>query len=106
EIGVVIASVALLIKRRLALIGALVLGGISIGYVALTWVHTAHVVHAAKETIEHTGKEYRELRTRGKMTTLDEALVKEVREWPGKTTRPPAPPAPAKAEHPAPHHHH
>lgn len=106
EIGIVIASVALLVKRRIAWFAALGLGIASISYIGTTYAHTGHAVHAAEAKIEETGKEYRELRNHGKTTDSDQALVEEVRKWAGKSA--PAPHAvpahvPAKDGHDA-HH--
>ncbi len=103
EIGIVVASVALLIKRRIAWFAALLLGAVSIAYVVMTYMQTGRVAHGAEAKIEETGREYREMRIRDKTTAADEALVSEVRKWAGKRTSLPAAHAPIETESTA-HH--
>ncbi len=101
EIGIVIASVALLVKRRLPWFAALGLGVASLGYVGTTLASTGQVVHEAEGKIEELGKEYRDLRTRDKALEADDALIAEVRAWTG-TSGPKAAPdhhAPVKEAH-------
>jgi hypothetical protein len=95
EIGIVVASVALLIKRRAPWFAALALGVASVACVIATYAATGHVVREAEAKIEETGKEYREMRNRDKMTESDDALVAELRTWGGKS-------AAAAPEHHAP----
>lgn len=102
EIGIVIASVALLIKRKLPWYAALGLGIASLGYVGTTLASTGHTVHEAEVKIEETGKEYRDLRSAHKATEADDVLVAEVRKWAGVSAAPAAAPAhhgPIKKEH-------
>jgi Domain of unknown function (DUF4337) len=92
EIGIVVASVGLLIKRRAPWFIALALGASAIGYVITTYASTGAVVREAEVKIEETGKEYREMRERDKTTEVDNALVAEVRAWAGKSAAPKAAP--------------
>lgn len=78
EIGIVIASVALLLKFRLAWFVAVGLGALAVAIIGGTYAHTASVVATAEERIEHTDKDYRELRITDKQTAVDQALVDEV----------------------------
>jgi len=78
EIGIVIASIALLLRRKLPWFIALALGIAAVGIVAVTYVSTGKSVHSAEAKIEEAGKAYRELRTAGKTNAIDEALVKEI----------------------------
>lgn len=106
EIGIVIASVALLVKRRLPWFAALVLGLASVGYVGSTLAATGHVVHEADAKIEELGKEYRDLRNAGKAVETDDALLADVRKWAG-VAAPPPPAHHAPAQHaPAKEGHH
>ena len=102
EIGIVVASVALLIKRRAPWLLALALGAASVGLVIHTHVSTGGVVHAAEEKIEETGKEYRAMRNDDATAEADRALVAKIRAWGGVTAAPKpasAHEAPAKEEH-------
>lgn len=78
ELGIVIASIALLLRRRLAWLAAILLGGAAIVLLLLTYRHTAHRLHEAEAKIEEGEKEYRALREAGKTTEMDQALVDEV----------------------------
>ena len=104
EIGIVVASVGLLIKKSVPWFLAIALGLGAIGLVAHTYVSTNGVVHAAEQKIEETGKEYRELRNADKSTAADDALVAEVNAWAGVSV-PAKPAAPAHHE-PAKEEHH
>jgi len=102
EIGIVVASVALLIKRRAPWLLSLALGLGSVGLVIHTHLSTGGVVHAAEEKIEETGKEYRAMRNDDATAEADRALVAKVRAWAGVSAAPkpaPAHEAPAKEEH-------
>ena len=90
EIGIVVASVALLMKKKVAWFVALALGLASIVFVGKTYARTSHEVHEAEEKIEHTGKHYRDLRTAGKTTVEDEALSTEIHTWSGHARKAPA----------------
>jgi hypothetical protein len=91
EIGIVVASVGLLIKRKAPWFLALGLGVAALGWVGKTYASTSSTVHDAEVKIEETGKEYREMREHDKTTASDEALVAEVRAWAGKSAAPKAP---------------
>jgi len=104
EIGIVVASVGLLIKKSVPWFLALALGLGAVGLVAHTHVSTSGVVHDAEEKIEETGKEYREMRNADKTTAADEALTAEVLQWAGMSA--PAKPAPAHHEPAKEEHHH
>ncbi len=79
EFGIVVASIALLLRRRAPWFVALALGMVAVGILGGTWRHVGHIVHQAEAKIEETGKAYRELRDSGKTTEADDALVAEVR---------------------------
>ena len=78
ELGVVIASIALLLRRRLAWMTAIALGGVTIALMATAYVHARHEVHTAEARIDEGEKHYRALRQEGKTTDADQALVDEV----------------------------
>jgi hypothetical protein len=79
EIGVVVSSVALLIKRRLPWFLAMALGVASIGMIGVTWNHTRSVLAGAEDRIEKTQKAYFDARTRDKTTAAEDELVKSVK---------------------------
>jgi Domain of unknown function (DUF4337) len=79
ELGIVIASIALLLRRREPWWVALALGALSIALVALTYQHTAATTHDAEHKIEEAEKKFDELRAAGKTTDADQALVDEVK---------------------------
>ena len=88
EIGIVVASVALLLKRRIAWYGALVLGAVSVYFVASTYVRTSRAVQEAEHLIEEHGETYVEARTKHKTTDAEKAIVDSVRSWGGKSPAP------------------
>ena len=83
EIGIVIASVALLLKKRLAWFAALALGVLSVGTVAVTYRHTSSVVTTAEHAIEEKGKGYADARKADKTTEQEDRLIEDVRRWAG-----------------------
>lgn len=96
EIGIVIASVALLLKLRFVWFLAVGLGLLSVTIIGATFAHTASIVGASEYRIEHADKTYRDLRTANKQTAVDQALVDEIyTAYGGK----PAAAAPATAGH-------
>lgn len=98
EVGIVLASVALLMRRKALWIVAIILGVISIGIVGTTYVHTASVVKVAEEKIEETSKVYEEARTKDKTTESEAQLLSSIKAWAGV---PAAASAPAAEPHPA-----
>ena len=93
EVGIVLASVALLMRRKLLWIVAIILGVISIGIVGMTYVHTASVVKAAEEKIEESSKVYEEARTNDKTTDSEAQLLSSIKAWAGVPATPSAPAA-------------
>ena len=85
EVGIVIASVALLLKRKVAWFISLALGAVSIYFVGTTYVRTAKAVHAAEHAVEEKGKAYAEARAAHKTTAAEAAIVASVRKWGGKS---------------------
>jgi hypothetical protein len=78
EIGIVMASVALLLRRKMIWYVAMALGVISIGIMFVTYARTAPVVHESEKKIEESAHAYRELRAADKTTQAEDVLVKEV----------------------------
>lgn len=92
EVGIVIASVALLLKARIAWFASLLLGGAALVITFMTHHHISGTVEASQGKIDETGKHYRDLRTKDKTTGEEKQLVANIRAWAGV-----APPAPAAA---------
>ena len=78
EIGIVIASVALLLRLRLVWYVAVLLGISSVGISSFTYIHTSRAAEHSLAKIEETGKHYREMRNAHKTTQADQAMVNEV----------------------------
>jgi Domain of unknown function (DUF4337) len=105
ELGIVIASIALLLKRRLPWLVALALGVVALAQMGRTYAHTAHRVHDAEAKIEAAEKAFDETRAAGKTTDTDQALVDEVKRAYGTPPSPspsPSPPSPSPAKATAP----
>lgn len=79
EIGLVIASIALLLRRRAPWILSIVLGVGALGILVFTYLHTSGAVHASEKLVEETEKSYEELRTKNKTTDVDKAFIEEVK---------------------------
>jgi hypothetical protein len=78
EIGIVMASVALLLRRKMIWYTAMGLGVISIGIMIAAYMRTAPVVHESEKKIEEHARAYRELRASDKTTQAEDAVVNEV----------------------------
>jgi hypothetical protein len=98
EVGIVIASIALLMSSKKIWSASLVLGVLAIGIVAHTrmTIHT-HLVEAEHKIEEH-GKVYRELRKNQSLGDEESALIKSVEAIVGTVSAPKA--APEKGEKP------
>jgi len=79
EIGIVAASIALLLRRRAAWLAALALGAVALGLLVVSYARTRSAVRDASAAIESSETAYEQLRERGKTTDVDRALVDEVR---------------------------
>ena len=87
EIGIVIASISLLMKRREPWYIAMVLGVAAMFIVGKTKVHVNHEVHASEQLVATAKATYEEQRSRNKTTEAEEQLVKSVIEWANGKTR-------------------
>jgi hypothetical protein len=97
ELGIVIASIALLLKRRLPWLAALALGALAIAQLGRTYAHTSHRVHDAEAKIEAAEKAFDDTRAANKTTAADKALVDEVLRAYGSAAPAPAKDAPPTA---------
>ena len=88
EFGIVIASIALLLKRRAPWFLSLVLGAVAVALLLMTYVHTRAETHEAEEKIQADEKTYEEMRDKDRMTDSDHALVDEVKRTYGGTAAP------------------
>jgi hypothetical protein len=78
EIGIVIASVSLLLRRRTVWYLAIALGVASVAVLTFTYLKTEPVVRAIEEKTAEAAKVYRTLRAADKTTAADDMLVNEV----------------------------
>jgi hypothetical protein len=81
EIGIIFASIALLLKRRPVWLISLVLGGLCIFLVANTWVHAGHQAQEQAQVIAAKEKRYVEMRKKGNTDEADQKLVRSMAEW-------------------------
>ena len=78
EIGIVIASVALLMKKRAAWYAALLLGLGAVGTVGYTYQHTNALMTTASHNVEELGTKYRNLRNADKTTAEEKLFTEEI----------------------------
>ncbi|MGO9254753.1 MAG: DUF4337 family protein, partial [Bryobacteraceae bacterium] len=78
EIGIVIASVSLLLRKRVFLYIAIALGVASVAVLIFTYSKTEPVVRAIEERTAAAAKVYGTMRAADKTTTEDDALTNEV----------------------------
>ena len=90
EIGIVLASIALLLHRRVAWFVSLALGAGAVVVIATTYLHTRSEVGEAEAKIEETGKVYRDTRNADKTTDAENALLAETMKWAGQPLELPA----------------
>ncbi len=81
EVGIVIASVAMLVRRRAPWLISVALGAVSIGFVVTTYISTGAAVHAAEGKIAETFKVYRDARNKNKTTGQEEKMIASIRNW-------------------------
>ncbi|SRR5258708_3634796 len=101
EVGIVLASVALLMRRRALWIVAIALGLFAIVIVGKTYLHTVEIVKTAEHNIEETAKEYNDARAKDKTTDSESQLLASIRAWAGEAPAASSPAAAAShaAEH-------
>jgi hypothetical protein len=78
EIGIVIASVALLLRKRMAWYLSIALGAASVAVLIFTYVKTEPVVRTIEERTSEAAAIYRNMRAADKTTTADDALTHDV----------------------------
>jgi len=78
EIGIVIASVSLLLRRRSAWYLSIALGVAAVVVLVVTYNHTAPIVRAIEEKSAAYSKVYHVMRAADKTTAADDQLTKEV----------------------------
>jgi Domain of unknown function (DUF4337) len=79
EIGIVIASIALLLKRREPWFLAMALGVLSIVLIALTFVEIHSAAHEAEAKIDAAETAFDEMRAANRTTAADQALIDDVK---------------------------
>jgi hypothetical protein len=83
EIGIVIASISLLLHRKAIWILAMAFGAGAALTLALTYSHTHNVVVALEQKIENARSDYHVARQADKTTAQEEELVADVLKWAG-----------------------
>ena len=78
EIGIVIASVSLLLRRRSAWYLSIALGVAAMVVLLVTYNHTAPIVRAIEEKSTTAASVYHKMRASDKTAAADDALTKEV----------------------------
>ena len=81
EIGIVIASVALLLKRKIPFVAATCLGVASIAVIAMTWTAANRDIADATAKIAVAQKGYDDLIAADKVSASESELASEMREW-------------------------
>jgi hypothetical protein len=87
ELGIVLASIALLLKRREPWLAGIFLGVCSIILLAMTYLHASHDLKDTDAKLAQTETAYRTLREAGKTTDADQALVDQVLKTYGPATK-------------------
>ena len=95
EIGIVIASVALMIKRREAWFIAVALGLGAIVIAGQTMIHVKHEVKEAEQMIAAAGNKYETARKANKTTRIEDEFLGAVFTWAGGKPAAPAEATPA-----------
>src|SRR5262249_53474576 len=88
EIGIVIASIALLFSSRKVWGVSLVLGASALAIIGYTWSSTHGEIHHAEEKIAETGKRYEEVHRGSDEKREDERLIHEIEAYYGETAAP------------------
>jgi hypothetical protein len=81
EVAIVLASVALLIRKRVAWLAALLLGVVSVALLVKTDRQTKQIIEHAEERIAETQSVYQEARTHNKTTDSEEKLMASILAW-------------------------
>jgi hypothetical protein len=102
EVGIVLASIALLLQRKAPWFIAIALGVASVAVIGGTYVHTKHEVEEAEEKIGEARKVYREARQADKTTEAEELVIADVMKWAGVDPGAASPPG-AEPEHESDH---
>jgi Domain of unknown function (DUF4337) len=79
EFGIVIASIALLFKRKEPWFLAIALGLLSLVLIFMTYMHSHATVHDAKEKVDVAETKFDEMRAANKTTAADQALIDQVK---------------------------
>jgi hypothetical protein len=87
ELGIVLASIALLLKRRAPWLAGVFLGVCAVVLLAMTYLHASHDLKGTEAKLEETETHYRTLREAGKTTDADQALVDQVLKTYGPATK-------------------
>ena len=87
EIGIVIASIALLMKRKSAWVVSVVLGVACIGVLGTTWVHVRHEVQKSELLVAAAKEKYEAKRSGNKTTAEEEEIVRAMLEWANSPAR-------------------
>ena len=81
EIGIILASVALMMKRRLPWLVALMLGAVSVYFIVSTMIHTEHEVAHAQHSIQEATDKYDTARKANKTTDDEAKMIEDIMKW-------------------------
>lgn len=90
EIGIVIASIALMLRRRSVWLVAVAMGILSTGLAATTYLHSGKEMRESLDKIAEATKRYDEKRVAGKTTEQEKKTVAESRAWASASAAPAA----------------
>lgn len=81
EIGMALAALALLMRRRVPWIAAIALGLVAVAVMVVTDSRTNLRVHEAAQVVDRTSRDYARLRHRDRTTNLEQLLIADLRSW-------------------------
>ncbi len=90
EIGIVVASIALMLRRRAAWYLSIGLGGVALYFVVATTLHVRHEVATQTAIIAAAEKKYEEARAANKTTKSEDELIRQLLAFAGDAPKPAA----------------
>lgn len=78
EIGIVVASLAVLLHNKKAWYVSLIMAGLCVGQLGRTWQHQHSTLHSLEGKVEETGEAYKELRKAHVNANEDEKAIEQL----------------------------